>query len=161
MTAPKRIQQRRTAGWRKPEGAVAVGRGTRWGNPYTVGGKPNGLACVPGAITGLEWEWEDRISAAGMQHNYFHPGGRVTRCEIRDLTREEAVLLYREALTGQHEHFRDPRWAYIGPRGEALTVEDVRLELAGRDLMCWCPLDQPCHADVLLELANTPEGLPS
>jgi hypothetical protein len=30
-------------------------------------------------------------------------------------------------------------------------------ELRGRDLACWCPLDQPCHADVLLELAN-PEG---
>jgi len=30
----------------------------------------------------------------------------------------------------------------------------VRRNLAGRDLACWCPLDQPCHADVLLELAN-------
>lgn len=27
-------------------------------------------------------------------------------------------------------------------------------DLRGRDLACWCPLDQPCHADVLLELAN-------
>ena len=27
-------------------------------------------------------------------------------------------------------------------------------ELAGRDLACWCPLDHPCHADVLLDLAN-------
>ncbi|MBB4212022.1 uncharacterized protein DUF4326 [Rhodothalassium salexigens DSM 2132] len=27
-------------------------------------------------------------------------------------------------------------------------------ELRGRDLACWCPLDQPCHADVLLALAN-------
>ena len=27
-------------------------------------------------------------------------------------------------------------------------------ELTGHDLMCFCPLDQPCHADVLLELAN-------
>lgn len=27
-------------------------------------------------------------------------------------------------------------------------------ELRGRDLACWCPLDQPCHADVLLEIAN-------
>lgn len=26
--------------------------------------------------------------------------------------------------------------------------------LRGRDLACWCPLDQPCHADVLLALAN-------
>jgi len=27
-------------------------------------------------------------------------------------------------------------------------------ELRGKNLMCFCPLDQPCHADVLLELAN-------
>jgi len=27
-------------------------------------------------------------------------------------------------------------------------------ELRGKDLACWCPLGQPCHADVLLELAN-------
>lgn len=27
-------------------------------------------------------------------------------------------------------------------------------ELRGKDLACWCPLDQPCHADVLLRLAN-------
>lgn len=33
--------------------------------------------------------------------------------------------------------------------------EAIRAELAGRDLACWCPLDQPCHADVLLELANS------
>ena len=26
--------------------------------------------------------------------------------------------------------------------------------LRGKDLACWCSLDQPCHADVLLELAN-------
>lgn len=25
--------------------------------------------------------------------------------------------------------------------------------LHDRDLMCWCPLDQPCHADVLLRIA--------
>lgn len=27
-------------------------------------------------------------------------------------------------------------------------------DLRGKNLACWCPLDQPCHADVLLELAN-------
>lgn len=31
-------------------------------------------------------------------------------------------------------------------------------ELRGKDLACWCPLDKPCHADVLLELANKPEA---
>lgn len=32
----------------------------------------------------------------------------------------------------------------------------VRRELGGRDLACWCPLGGPCHADVLLDLTNTP-----
>lgn len=35
-----------------------------------------------------------------------------------------------------------------------VTVEDVRRDLAGCDLACWCPLDRPCHGDVLLEVAN-------
>ncbi len=34
------------------------------------------------------------------------------------------------------------------------TLARIREELAGRDLACWCPLDEPCHADVLLEIAN-------
>ena len=34
------------------------------------------------------------------------------------------------------------------------SVSDVRRELRGKDLVCWCPLGQPCHADVLLDLAN-------
>lgn len=28
--------------------------------------------------------------------------------------------------------------------------------LRGRNLACWCALDQPCHADVLLEVVNGP-----
>ncbi|WP_054246412.1 DUF4326 domain-containing protein [Rhodococcus jostii] len=136
-----------------PECAVYVGRGSRWGNPFTLGG-PNGLACVPGAVTGADWEFEDRISAAGMRHDFFHADDRVTRCEIRNLTRGEAVALYREALTGSIVHLRRPRLR-LGPRDNPVTVDTIRAELPGRDLACWCPLDQPCHADILLELANT------
>ena len=37
-------------------------------------------------------------------------------------------------------------------------ISDERIaELRGKDLACWCPLDQPCHADVLLEIANAGE----
>lgn len=43
------------------------------------------------------------------------------------------------------------------PYGDGLA-ESARAELAGKDLACWCPLDQPCHADVLLEIANSNEG---
>lgn len=34
--------------------------------------------------------------------------------------------------------------------GNPFVVQALR----GKDLACWCRLDQPCHADVLLELAN-------
>ena len=34
---PKRIQRKRTKGWRMPKGAVYVGRPTKWGNPFIPG----------------------------------------------------------------------------------------------------------------------------
>lgn len=60
-------------------------------------------------------------------------------------TPESAVALFRDMLA------RAPR----DPDGST-QYEVIRRELAGRDLVCWCPLDQPCHADVLLEIANGP-----
>lgn len=42
------------------------------------------------------------------------------------------------------------------PEHEEVTypsIEEIRAELAGRDLACWCALDKPCHADVLLKVA--------
>ena len=58
------------------------------------------------------------------------------------LTREEVVRFYRNALpmmlTAKDENGK--------------VILDLN-ELRGKDLVCWCaPL--PCHADVLLELAN-------
>jgi hypothetical protein len=51
-------------------------------------------------------------------------------------TRVEAVRLFRI-------YAQDSRrgWDWLEP-------------LRGRDLVCWCALGVPCHADVLLELAN-------
>jgi Domain of unknown function (DUF4326) len=37
MTTPKRVQQHRTKGWRKPEAAISVARPHKWGNPFIVG----------------------------------------------------------------------------------------------------------------------------
>lgn len=31
---------------------------------------------------------------------------------------------------------------------------DAAIELKGKNLACHCPLDMPCHADILLEIAN-------
>lgn len=37
---------------------------------------------------------------------------------------------------------------------EPETIADIQRELKGKRLACWCRLDQPCHADVLAEIAN-------
>ena len=45
----------------------------------------------------------------------------------------------------------------LGPlikAGEAPSVKEIVAALRGKNLACFCPIDQPCHADVLLELAN-------
>ncbi len=36
----------------------------------------------------------------------------------------------------------------------SFSAADVKRELRGKSLMCYCPLDEPCHADILLEIAN-------
>lgn len=33
-------------------------------------------------------------------------------------------------------------------------IPEIKQDLRGKNLACWCALDQPCHADVLLEIAN-------
>jgi Domain of unknown function (DUF4326) len=46
------------------------------------------------------------------------------------------------------------RWLDAGTDPAAVHILDHIHLLTGRDLACWCPLDQPCHADVLLKRAN-------
>ena len=94
-----------------PDGAVYVGRGTRWGNPWPLS---------------------------------------IYLADYRDLTdrerRQLAVSDYRNLVSGRFDRLGD-----VPPHP---TENEIREGLRGRDLVCWCTLDQPCHADVLLELAN-------
>ena len=59
--------------------------------------------------------------------------------EVED--RDEAVRRYSANLEG---------WTLHG----MTFIEAVRRELRGKNLACFCPPDQPCHADVLLRIAN-------
>jgi hypothetical protein len=56
-----------------------------------------------------------------------------------------------DAWTGYDEHVAWlKRWR---DKANCIPIEMV-YDLRGKDLACWCELDAPCHADVLLELAN-------
>ena len=89
---PKRIQRKRIKGWRMPDGAVYVGRPTKWGNPANTG------------------------------------------------SNDLKVDYYRRMIGGN---------LWTSP-----TRQEIKDELRGKDLACWCPLDRPCHADILLAIAN-------
>jgi len=88
---PKRIQRKRTKGWRMPEGAVYVGRPTDFGNPHSLIGS----------------------------------------------TPEIATKLFEEHLLT-----------------EPGLLELAIKKLKGKDLACFCPLNQACHADILLRYVN-------
>lgn len=45
-------------------------------------------------------------------------------------------------------------WDGDGSARARSDVLDNVQKLRGKNLACWCQIDQPCHADVLLELAN-------
>ena len=47
--------------------------------------------------------------------------------------------------------------AYLNRHEQSEMRRRIKSELRGKNLACWCPPDAPCHADVLLEIANGAE----
>lgn len=138
MSAPKRIQRKRAKGWRMPEGAVYVGRPTIFGNPFRA------YKCD---CCGY-WDVRDDNGVTYLvDHKYVRqPWVRADRSTWTTLLQaaRDAVRLYNDELT-----------YWVGGRMKWDPVFREAVEsLRGRDLACWCPLDHPCHADVLLEIAN-------
>lgn len=129
MSSPKRIQRKRTAGWRLPAGAVCVTRPSIYGNPFRIGSPYCGptirQANTPAEAGDAFRDW--------IMRDTLHP------------------LMWDRGLIVAHT---------------ALKAALARGDLKGKDLACWCPLvDEdgrraPCHADVLLELANDADGAP-
>lgn len=117
-----------------PAGAIYVGRPTRWGNPFVVGSEIQ----ISGTAEGDTGHFGERREVA------FDISGLV-------LTPAIAVALYREDLRWALMHLPDDQ---AGDRERIDENRAALAELAGHDLVCWCGLDQPCHADVLLEMAN-------
>lgn len=63
------------------------------------------------------------------------------------------------AYSGRDDVVRDAEHACRLYRRWLFNLRSARelvAPLRGKNLACWCPLDQPCHADILLELANQP-----
>lgn len=80
------------------------------------------------------------VSEGKAIHTVFFDGLRLDHYDSRSAAIEAAV-----------SRFSD--WV-IDPFEINIKRDELVAELRGKNLACWCPLDRPCHADVLLDLAN-------
>lgn len=127
---PIRIQRKRTKGWKMPANTVYVGRGTVFGNLSACAHPHN---CKKDFCSCCPHEGDDYCCVSAYREFVF--SGLEGRASVGG-TLNVAI----DAMEG---------YPY---RTKLIS----RLhELRGKNLSCWCPLGKPCHADVLLELANS------
>ena len=127
---PKRIQRKRAKGWRMPDNTVSVCRPHKWGNPFKIVDDFIVLATKDGGYLPIKYMGGKSINAKHIKLiNYFE--GLINGVRIFnqvDITGILSLVVFPD-------------------------LYEIR-ELKGKDLACFCRLDQPCHADVLLEIAN-------
>ncbi len=145
---PMRIQRKRMAGFRLQDvsralnglDAVSVTRPGKWGNPFDFR-SPD--CCWLALSYGCRGDRLGRQEASVKAfREWIEPPAKG----------KKLVRMERGIRIGNNE-----RDFQIGPRfivGPPPTIDAVRSSLRGKNLACFCALDQPCHADVLLKLAN-------
>lgn len=134
-----------------PEGAVYVGRPTKWGNPFPInddGAVWRALAC------GYLGDAAGRRLAAVALHRAWLTGSPIESGGAG--SEDGGALQFADGSTVSiDDHCRGIAAVAAGLMGKLDLPERPDLtELRGRDLVCWCPLDAPCHADTLLAIAN-------
>ena len=125
---PIRVQRRHTKGWRTPLCGCGCGEPARYVGRPTLWGNP----FQPGILTLVNCP------------SPSHPTEPV-RHRITPTSHTETVALYRAVIT-------DPLWWL--DQNQPPDIETIQRNLRGHDLACWCPPGLPCHADVLLAIAN-------
>lgn len=88
------------------------------------------------------WRIPNNTVSVARPHFFGNPFVTATSTNGGNITRPEAVKLFKRALVEGRLQF---------------SVTQVKERLEGKNLACWCdPTDGlPCHADVLLEVANS------
>lgn len=145
MITQIRIQLSRAKGWQMPDNTVNVARGPgrTWGNPWKVS-EPG---CLGRVIIGdkrftphYEAPIAVSLTAADAVALYRKMVGGVATISLNDLP----LTLNARGV----QHAREWLW-YRGAE-----IRRCMPNLRGKNLACWCKPGSPCHADVLLELAN-------
>lgn len=142
MTKPVRIQLSRRKGFdlqaisRETNGlpAVTVARPGRWGNPFNLRAESH---CWTALAVGFRADRAGRHAASVELFRQWLSGQRAFKYQGR-------------IMAGRAVAAASPEITALTPP----TAAEIRRKLRGKNLAGWCAPDQPCHADVLLELAN-------
>lgn len=118
--------------------AVRVSRPGLFGNPFVA---HDWQAAFRAVALGFRGDRAGRLGAAVALYRLW------LTAELRDIDAGKRDFWDREVMTVRPHVPRESVLARLG-------------ELRGKNLACWCPPGQPCHADVLLELANIDAATP-
>lgn len=134
---PVRIQRSRQHKQESPNGLpiVYVGRGSKWGNPFRI-------------VKYNDGKWAIKTDGSERCTEIL-----INNCHAVYNTKEEATIdaikcynfwLLPYTHNGSMSDFYESMY----------KIEDAIQTLKGKNISCWCKIDEKCHGDLLLELAN-------
>jgi hypothetical protein len=136
---PQRITRQRTPGWKKPEGAIIVDRTSKlWGNPWGIG-TPGTIDLV---LDGIKTRYQVKVlidaPLAAVLFGLWVNGHAIPDDYLPEVTLTPiGTRMMRDHLHARRQLIR-------------ANLDQLR----GHDLCCFCKPGHPCHANVLLRLAN-------
>lgn len=135
---PVRIQRSRQHKQVSPNGLpiAYVGRGTRWGNPFRLVKYSDGKWAI-------KTDGSDRCNELLIKH-----------CHAVYDTRDEAAIDAIKCYNFWLLPYTHKEGSLMDFYQSMANVDAAILSLKGKNLSCWCRLDEKCHADLLIELAN-------
>ncbi len=127
MNTPIRIQRKRVKGWKMPPNTVSVTRPGRFGNPFKLLANTIYFEYEPN-------QWR-RLYSSGFDGAHSN---------------HDVVKLFSELLFDTNSH---PELRIVYARDKIKKMSDRIFDLSGKNLACFCA-SEPCHASILISLAN-------
>lgn len=136
---PVRIQRSRKHKNVSPNGLpiAYVGRGTRWGNPFRL-------------VKYSDGKWAVKTDGSERCNELL-----INHCRAVYDTRNAAAIDAINCYNYWLLPYTHKEGSMMEFHQSMAQIEGAISSLKGKNLSCWCRLDEKCHADLLLELANS------
>lgn len=133
---PIRIQRKRTKGWKMPPNTIYVGRGSKWGNPFRV-------------VQYHDKKWAIKTNGSPECTPILTNNAHAVY-DTKEAATKDAIKCYQIWLTPYEHETGILSEVYLS----MANIDLIKEELKGKNLACWCATNEPCHADILLNIAN-------